>query len=78
MEAFINLLYQTLLQVLTSFAHNWPFLVISIVISVLLKLYLDLDKAAKFLLRHQRTGVLGATAVAVTPPLCSVRCGWGR
>ena len=73
MEAFTHIIYQTLLQTVTSFAHNWPYLIISIVISVLLKLYLDADKAAKFLLRHQRAGVLGATAVAVTTPLCS--CG---
>jgi uncharacterized membrane protein YraQ (UPF0718 family) len=73
MEAITNLIYQTLLQTVTSFAHNWPYLILSILISVLLKLYLDSDKAAKFLLRHQRAGVLGATAVAVTTPLCS--CG---
>ncbi len=73
MEAITQIIYQTLLQTVTSFAHNWPFLIISIVISVLLKLFLDSDKAARFLLRHQRAGVLGATAVAVTTPLCS--CG---
>ena len=73
MEAITNIIAQSLLKVVTSFVHNWPFLVVSIVISVLLKLYLDSDKVAKFLLRHQRAGVLGATAMAVTTPLCS--CG---
>jgi uncharacterized membrane protein YraQ (UPF0718 family) len=73
MQTITNIIYQTLLQTVTSFAHNWPFLIISIVISVLLKLFLDSNKAANFLLRHQRAGVLGATAMAVTTPLCS--CG---
>jgi uncharacterized membrane protein YraQ (UPF0718 family) len=73
MDAIFNLIADALLKVVTSFAHNWPFLVISIVISVLLRLYLDANKTSKFLLRHQRAGVLGATAVAVTTPLCS--CG---
>jgi uncharacterized membrane protein YraQ (UPF0718 family) len=73
MDTIFNLIADALLKVVTSFAHNWPFLVISIVISVLLRLYLDANKTSKFLLRHQRAGVLGATAVAVTTPLCS--CG---
>jgi len=47
METIADLITQSLLKVLASFAHNWPFLVISILISVLLKLYLDGDKVAQ-------------------------------
>jgi uncharacterized protein len=38
-----------------------------------MKLYVDQRTVAAFLQRHQKAGVLGATAVAVTTPLCS--CG---
>jgi uncharacterized membrane protein YraQ (UPF0718 family) len=73
MNALTTLLLRTLEQVALSLRHNWPFLAASIVIAVLLKLYLDPRKVSAFLLRHRRAGVIGATAVAVTTPLCS--CG---
>ena len=40
---------------------------------VILKLVLDQKKAAAFLMRYRRAGVLASTAVAVATPLCS--CG---
>jgi uncharacterized protein len=73
MDALIQLLTKTLFQVWTSFTHNWPFLIVSILIAVLLKLYTDPNKVGAFLLRHRRAGVIGATAAAVGTPLCS--CG---
>jgi uncharacterized membrane protein YraQ (UPF0718 family) len=69
----IALLVNALNQVWISFTHNWPFLAISVAVGVALKLVLDQDKAAAFLRRFRRAGVLAATAVAVTTPLCS--CG---
>jgi len=73
MDAILSLLSKTLLQVWVTFTHNWPFLVVSIVIAVALKLFVDQNKVAAFLVRHQRAGVIGATAAAVGTPLCS--CG---
>lgn len=48
-------------------------MIVSILVAVLLKLYLEPDKVSAFLMRHRKAGVLGATAAAVTTPLCS--CG---
>jgi uncharacterized membrane protein YraQ (UPF0718 family) len=70
---FINLILHSLNQVWVSFTHNWPFLVISVVVGVILKRVLDQNKAAAFLMRYRRVSVLASTAVAVTTPLCS--CG---
>jgi hypothetical protein len=73
MNPILALLTKTLLQVWVTFTHNWPFLIVSILIGVVLKLYLDQNKVGAFLLRHQQAGVVTATAAAVTTPLCS--CG---
>ena len=54
-------------------AAQLPFLVASIVVAAGMKLYIDKDAVARFLRRYEKGGVLGATAVAVTTPLCS--CG---
>lgn len=56
-----------------TFSVNWPLLLISAGIAAYMKLYLDQKKVAAFLQRNQGAGVVGATAVAVTTPLCS--CG---
>jgi uncharacterized membrane protein YraQ (UPF0718 family) len=73
MDVIFALLSKTLDQVWLTIQHNWPFLVVSILVAVLLKLYLDMNKVSAFLMRHRRAGVLGATVAAVTTPLCS--CG---
>ncbi len=70
---FVDLILNSLIKVWESFAHNWPFLAISIVVGVALKMVLDQKKAAAFLMRYRRAGVLASTAVAVATPLCS--CG---
>ena len=73
MDAILNLFVLTLDQVITSLIHNWPFLIVSILISAGLTLYLDPQKVSAFLIRHRRAGVVGATVAAVGTPLCS--CG---
>ena len=69
----VELLVTALGKVWISFTHNWPFLAFSVAVGVVLKLFLDQKKASAFLRRYSRAGVLAATAVAVTTPLCS--CG---
>jgi uncharacterized membrane protein YraQ (UPF0718 family) len=69
----ISFLLNTLAQVWTTFLHNWFYLLISILIATLLKLYLNSDTLSAWLKRYRRAGVLGATAAAVATPLCS--CG---
>ena len=60
-------------QVWVTFLHSWPYLLISAVIAAALKLYLNSVRSADFMKRHQKAGVIGATATAVATPLCS--CG---
>ena len=69
----ISLLQYTLSKVVETFSHNWFLLVLSIVISAVLKLYVDQDSIARFLRRNTKNSVLMSTGVAVTTPLCS--CG---
>lgn len=73
METITSIILKSAGQVWTAFVHNWPYLTISILMAVGLKLLLDPEKAKAFLLRHNRVGILGATAVAVATPFCS--CG---
>lgn len=70
----ISHLFQTALnQVLLAFAHNWIFLLASIVISALVKLYFNQERVAAYVKRHQKGSVAIATLAAVGTPLCS--CG---
>jgi uncharacterized membrane protein YraQ (UPF0718 family) len=73
MESLYNLTLETINQVWTSFMHNWPFLVVSVLVATILKLYTDPQKVSGFLIRHKNAGIVGATAAAVGTPLCS--CG---
>lgn len=73
MEFAASLLMTALGRTWTTFAHNWPLLLISALIAAAMKLYVDQRKVGAFLKRHQGAGVVGATVVAVTTPLCS--CG---
>ena len=57
----------------TSLSGLWPLLMLSILISVALKLYVDQDRVAAFLKKNQRNSVLMSTALAVATPFCS--CG---
>lgn len=73
MEFILNLTSNAIEQVLLAFVHNWPFLLASVVIAVLLRLYINGEKISAFLNRHRGAGVVAATAAAVGTPLCS--CG---
>lgn len=73
MEALLNLVLKSIEQVWLTLQHNWPFLVLSVVIATALKLFIDTEKISAFLMRHRRAGVLAATGAAVGTPLCS--CG---
>lgn len=73
MEFITTIIIKSVTQVWTAFMHNWSYLTLSILMAVGLKILLDPEKAKAFLLRHNKVGVLGATAVAVATPFCS--CG---
>jgi uncharacterized membrane protein YraQ (UPF0718 family) len=73
MGTLVTLFSTTLTKVWVTFLHNWPFLILSVLMAAALKLFLDPHKVSAFLMRYRRAGVVGATAVAVGTPLCS--CG---
>ena len=73
MEFILNLTIQSIQQVLLTLQHNWPFLVASVVIATLLKLYIDAERVSAFLNRYRGAGVIASTIASVTTPLCS--CG---
>ncbi|HET9911048.1 MAG TPA: permease [Anaerolineales bacterium] len=67
------LLVDAFTKVIGTFAHNWYLLLISIVVSVALKFYMDQETIARFLHRNTKNSVLMATGIAVGTPFCS--CG---
>lgn len=73
MEFIITMTSKSLEQVWLSWLHNWPYLAISLVIAVGLKLYVNAEKVSAFLQRYRGMGVIAATTAAVTTPFCS--CG---
>lgn len=73
MTTLLNAAANALGQVELTLVHNWPLLVLGILVSAATKVYLDQERLAGFLQRNQGRGVFAATAVAVTTPLCS--CG---
>ncbi len=70
MESLLNLIAYSVQQVWLSSQHNWPFLVLSVLIATALKLFIDTEKVSAFLGRHRRAGVIAATGAAVATPLC--------
>ena len=73
MEYITGLAITGVKQVFLSLQHNWYYLILSVVIATLLKLYVNADKISAFLNRYKGAGVLAATTAAVGTPLCS--CG---
>ena len=61
------------MQVWITFRNAWPYLLFSAVMAAALRIYLNPERIAGFLSRHQKMGVVGATAAAVATPFCS--CG---
>lgn len=73
MNPLIRIFATTGHQVWLTLLKNWPFLLASVVMATLLRRTLDASRIAAFLRRHQKAGVMAATAASVATPLCS--CG---
>jgi uncharacterized membrane protein YraQ (UPF0718 family) len=69
----LELLARTLMQVVTTFSHTWPYLALSIVIAAVLKAHIEPARVKAWLGRHQKASSVGAVALSVGTPLCS--CG---
>src|SRR6267143_764919 len=68
-----ELLAKTLMQVLVTFTHTWPYLLLSVLVAATLKVHVEPARLRAWLARHQRASVVGAIGLAVLTPLCS--CG---
>jgi uncharacterized membrane protein YraQ (UPF0718 family) len=69
----LTLLGDVAAKVATTFAHNWPYLLVGILGAAAVQTYLGTDQVATWLRRHRRGAVAGSVGVAVATPLCS--CG---
>jgi uncharacterized membrane protein YraQ (UPF0718 family) len=67
------LLQNTLAYLGHTLSVNWPFLAVSVLVAAVMRVYVDVNRAAAFLQRNSGGGIVAATAVAVGTPLCS--CG---
>jgi uncharacterized protein len=67
------LLQNTLAYLGHTLSVNWPFLTVSVLVAAVMRVYVDVNRAAAFLQRNSGGGIVAATAVAVGTPLCS--CG---
>jgi uncharacterized membrane protein YraQ (UPF0718 family) len=73
MDYLLNLANTAFTQTIVSLAHNWPYLLASILVAAALKAFVDTDKVAAFLQRYGGASVFAATGAAVATPFCS--CG---
>ncbi len=56
-----------------AFAHNWPFLALSVVAAAVAKVYVGTARLSRMLSRHTAWSVVAAVALATLTPFCS--CG---
>jgi uncharacterized protein len=73
MDTILKFVLDAVELTVLSLWHNWPYLLVSILVAAGLKLYLDADRVSSFLKRYRSAGVVAATTAAVATPLCS--CG---
>lgn len=69
----VVLVAKSLTQVLITFTHTWPYLLLSVLVASVLKVHVEPARLRAWLARHQRASVVGAIGLAVLTPLCS--CG---
>jgi uncharacterized protein len=69
----LTLLADVAAKVVTTFAHNWPYLLVGILGAAAVQVYIGTDQVTSWLRRHRRGAVAGSVGVAVATPLCS--CG---
>jgi uncharacterized membrane protein YraQ (UPF0718 family) len=58
MSGILELLSSSLEKVFLAFAHNWIYLLASVLVGCLIRLYLDKDRVAAYLQAHQQGGVM--------------------
>ena len=61
------------LDVWTTIAHNWPFLLASVVVASVIQVFVGTDRLARWLRARTWIAVLGAVVLGALTPFCS--CG---
>lgn len=73
MEYLTNLLATVAGDVWTTIVHNWPYLLLSVVVASVVQVYLNPDTLSAWLRRRTWIAVLAAVALGALTPFCS--CG---
>ncbi len=73
MEYLLNLVAAVAGDVWTTIVHNWPYLLLSVVVASIVQVYVNPARLASWLRRRTWVAVLAAVAVAALTPFCS--CG---
>jgi len=73
MDYLANLVATVAVDVWTTIVHNWPYLLLSIVVASIVQVYLKPDRLAAWLRRRTWVAVLAAVALGALTPFCS--CG---
>jgi uncharacterized membrane protein YraQ (UPF0718 family) len=73
MDYLTNLVATVAVDVWTTLVHNWPYLLLSVVVASLVEVYLKPDRLSAWLRRRTWVAVLGGVALGALTPFCS--CG---
>jgi len=60
-------------DVWTTFVHNWPYLLISVLVASAVQVFVSTDRLSSWLRRRTGVAILGAVALGALTPFCS--CG---
>ena len=69
----LNLLFETIMTVLTSLRHNWLVLAITILTAAAMKTYVNTDKLSKLLLKRSNVSIFASVLIGAFTPFCA--CG---
>lgn len=73
MEYLAGLIVTVANDVWTTLLHNWPYLLVSVVVAALVQVFVDAGRLSRWLRRRTWVAVLGAVALGALTPFCS--CG---
>ncbi|MFZ0531399.1 MAG: permease [Propionicimonas sp.] len=73
MDYLTNLVATVAGDVWTTIVHNWPYLLLSVIVASIVQVYLDPARLASWLRRRTGAAILGAVALGALTPFCS--CG---
>ncbi|MDQ7991164.1 MAG: permease [Propionicimonas sp.] len=73
MDYLFALIATVAVDVWTTFAHNWPYLLVSVVVAAVVQVYVDPGRLSGWLRRRIWVAVLAAVSIGALTPFCS--CG---